>query len=149
MEAQNTDPSDQLDDFIHSYSCSDEEEWTHPFDEDASYSDSASEPPEDASAEAEDMALYDLYDNSAVASPQPPGSPMLAADELETVLDTLCLDPASAKIRHDGRKRPPARARPFSPAALKHGEGVLVVVEEDSTESGIDSSDDEEESRLR
>nr|GAT47408.1 predicted protein [Mycena chlorophos] len=129
------------DDFIHSYWDSDEE-GDQPFDEDvsASYSESGSEPPEEAdlAAEAEDMALYDLYNNSAVASPQPPESPLLSPDEIDTVLDTLALVPET--------KAPRKRLLPLA-LTRRHGHGgagerALVVVEEDSVESSVDAEED-------
>lgn len=58
-----------------------------------------------SSAEAEDMEIYDLYDNSALPSPQPPSSPALQDGmlELDSVLETI--DEDSQGLRPEWRKR--------------------------------------------
>jgi hypothetical protein len=105
------------------------------------------------------MAIYDLYDNSARPSPQPPASPVLedARLELDSVLEHMAED--SARLRPEWRKRHNARA-PLAPLAHKSGEGnlgkssspkeatqlpqvVAEVLVEDSSESEIETSEDE------
>ncbi|KAJ7814444.1 hypothetical protein B0H14DRAFT_3747727 [Mycena olivaceomarginata] len=125
--AADNNSGDQLDDFIHSYYYSDCDDGPHPNssdEEDASCSESGSEPPEDPGAEAEDMAIYDLYDNSARPSPQPPASPVLedARLELDSVLEHMAED---SRLRPEWRKRHNGRA-PLAPLAHKSGEGNLV-----------------------
>ncbi|KAJ7111959.1 hypothetical protein C8R44DRAFT_856531 [Mycena epipterygia] len=114
---------DQFDDFIHSYSYSDHDGGrTHASsdEEDASCSDSGSEPPEDPSTETEDMAIYDLYRPSP--SPQPPSSPTLQNTklELDSVLDTIAED--SKSQRPERRKHTYAPQTAFTPSARKSGD---------------------------
>ncbi|KAF7337003.1 hypothetical protein MVEN_02136900 [Mycena venus] len=145
MVEDNDHADDQFDEFIHSYSYEDYDHdgEAHPNssdEEDASCSDSGSEPPEDPSAEAEDMAIYDLYDNSTRPSPQPPASPVLedaARLELDSVLDHMAEE--SKRLRPDWRKRHNAHTA----LACTSGEDNLEVVVEDSSESEIETSEDE------
>ncbi|KAJ6620070.1 hypothetical protein B0H10DRAFT_1946364 [Mycena sp. CBHHK59/15] len=146
-----SDSGDQLDDFIHAYSYSDYNPQSQPpsDEEDASCSDSGSEPPEDSSAEAEDMAIYDLYDNSTRPSPQPPASPLLhdAGLPLNAILED---------ITEDGCQRPERRKRAYIPhgAFAPHGcknDGDATPTRAaagDSSESGIESSEESEDSHL-
>ncbi|KAK7006175.1 hypothetical protein R3P38DRAFT_3037118 [Favolaschia claudopus] len=141
--AEDNHPDDQLDDFIHSYSYSDYDDHVHPDssgeEEDASYSDSGSEPPETRGAEAEDMAIYDLYDNSSFSSPQPPASPALenARLELESMLEQLAEDSKN--------RRPPLPSRKSSRQI--DSEPYLELVVEGPSESETDASEDESNER--
>ncbi|KAF7374364.1 hypothetical protein MSAN_00320400 [Mycena sanguinolenta] len=112
---------DPLDDFIHSYFDSEYDGQAHSnsFDEeDGSGSESGSEPPESIRDEEEDMALYDLYDNSTRPSPQPPSSPVLEDGRLE--LDSM-LDHIAEDFKHLGpewRSRHKGQTTFASPACV-------------------------------
>lgn len=106
------------------------------------------------------MAIYDLYDNSARPSPQPPASPVLedARLELDSVLEQMAEE--SERLRPEWRKRHNGRAS-LAPLAHKSGDGnlgkstspkepthlpqvvVAGVLVEDSSESEIETSEDE------
>ncbi|KAJ7016942.1 hypothetical protein C8F04DRAFT_1158608 [Mycena alexandri] len=135
MAEDNSD--DQLDDFIHSYSYSDYDAQTHRSfdDDDVSCTDgSGSETPEDLSAEAEDMDLYELYNNSACTSPQPPVSPAPKNAELEPHSE-----PEGSKTLHPEWRQ---CGRGQAPTTFKSCKANPDVVVEDS-ESDIETSEED------
>ncbi|KAJ7249175.1 hypothetical protein B0H12DRAFT_1122212 [Mycena haematopus] len=136
---------DPLDDFIHSYFDSEYDGQADPNSsdgEDPSCSESGSEPPEGLCAEEEDMAIYDLYDNSTRPSPQPPSSPVLedVRLELDSVLDDIA--EGSKHLRPEWRTRHKGQTS-LVPPARASGEVNLGVVVEGSSESEIETSEDE------
>ncbi|KAF7314805.1 hypothetical protein MKEN_00954900 [Mycena kentingensis (nom. inval.)] len=134
---------DQLDELVRSYSYDVDEGFPDLLSDEVtsvSCSDDGSEIPADASAEAEDMELYDLYDNSAYASPFSPGTLLLNDDDGQDTLDLpgmdeLSLEADSGALLRETCLLEPKRAGGFSPVAPKKVHIPLVLVEEGNADS--------------